>query len=106
MSRVAKKPVTLAKGVELNVAPELITVKGPKGTLTVPKVAGIDVVIEDGVATLKTENADLVAAKNIRERGLNSLKGQGYGRIACEVNGAVRPSAAGTHRSEHLASVK
>ena len=34
MSRVAKKPVTLAKGVELNVAPELITVKGPKGTLT------------------------------------------------------------------------
>lgn len=58
------------------------------------------------VACAHTENADLIAAKNIRERGLNSLKGQGYGRIACEVNGAVRPSAAGTHRSEHLASVK
>ena len=51
-----------------------------------------------------SENADRVAAKNIRERGLNSLKGQDYGRIACQVNGAVRPSAAGTHRSEHSAS--
>ena len=62
MSRVAKKPVTLAKGVELNVAPELITVKGPKGTLSLTKDAGIDVVIEDGVATLKTENAELLSA--------------------------------------------
>src|SRR5690606_2927784 len=56
------------------------------------------------VACGHTENADRVAAQNIRERGLNSLKGQDYGRIACEVNGAVRPSAAGTHRSEQLAN--
>ena len=33
MSRVAKKPVAIAKGVELDVQPELISVKGPKGTL-------------------------------------------------------------------------
>lgn len=56
------------------------------------------------VACGHTDNADRVAAQNIRERGLNSLKGQDYGRIACEVNGAVRPSAAGTHRSEKLAN--
>ncbi|WP_225764622.1 50S ribosomal protein L6 [Stenotrophomonas sp. Marseille-Q4652] len=80
MSRVAKKPVTLAKGVELNVAPELITVKGPKGTLTVPKVAGIDVVIEDGVATLKTENADLVALTGtLRAIVANMVKGVSEG---------------------------
>ena len=35
MSRVAKKPVALAKGVELNVQSESITVKGPKGTLSI-----------------------------------------------------------------------
>ena len=46
------------------------------------------------------ENADLVAAKNIRERGLNLLKGPDRARIACEVNGATGPSAAGTCRSD------
>lgn len=76
MSRVAKKPVALSKGVELTVAPELITVKGPKGTLTVPKSAGIEVVVEDGVATLKTENAELVALTGtIRAILSNMVKG-------------------------------
>jgi len=55
------------------------------------------------VACGHTENADLVAAKNIRERGLNLLKGPDLARIACEVNGAVRPSAAGTRRSDEAA---
>ncbi|TBW02676.1 transposase [Azotobacter chroococcum] len=50
------------------------------------------------------ENADRVAARNIRERGLKLLEGQDDARIACEVNGAVRPSAAGTHRSEQAAT--
>ncbi|MGN0917879.1 MAG: hypothetical protein ACI4NO_01855 [Oxalobacter sp.] len=36
------------------------------------------------------ENADLVGAINILRAG--------HARIACEVNGAVMPSAAGTHR--------
>ena len=49
------------------------------------------------------ENADTVAAKNIRERGLKLLEGQDHARIACGVNGAVRPSAAGTHRSDDAA---
>ncbi|MOA46461.1 putative transposase DNA-binding domain protein [compost metagenome] len=52
------------------------------------------------VACGHTENADLVAGKNIRTRGLKFFEGQDIGRIACEVNGATRPSAAGTHRSE------
>jgi putative transposase len=55
------------------------------------------------VACGHTENADLVAAKNIRERGLSLLKGPDMARIACEVNGAARPSAAGTHRSDEAA---
>ena len=50
-----------------------------------------------------TENADLVAGKNIRERGLNLFEGQDIGRIVCEVNGAVGPSAAETRRSEQAA---
>ena len=33
MSRVAKKPVALPKGVELNIQADSISAKGPKGTL-------------------------------------------------------------------------
>ena len=40
MSRVAKKPIALPKGVEINVQADSISVKGPKGTLSVPKPAG------------------------------------------------------------------
>ena len=80
MSRVAKKPVTLAKGVEINVAPELITVKGPKGTLSLAKDAGIEVVIEDGVATLKTEKAELIALTGtVRAILANMVKGVSEG---------------------------
>ena len=60
MSRVAKKPVALAKGVEVSVQPESISVKGPKGTLSVAKPAGIDVKIEDGNALLSANDASLV----------------------------------------------
>ncbi|MBN8717579.1 50S ribosomal protein L6 [Thermomonas sp.] len=60
MSRVAKKPVALAKGVEVNVQPESISVKGPKGALSVAKPAGIEVKVEDGHALLSANDASLV----------------------------------------------
>jgi putative transposase len=57
------------------------------------------------------ENADVVGAINIRHRGMKWIEGRDSAhacaplkkraRIACEVNGAVRPSAAGTHRSDY-----
>jgi hypothetical protein len=60
-------------------------------------------------------NADYVAAINILGRGLKMLKGQdtadasagceSTARIACEVNGEVRPSAAGTDRNGRLAAI-
>lgn len=80
MSRVAKKPVTLAKGVEVNVAPELITVKGPKGTLTLAKDPGIQVIIDNGVATLKSEKAELDALTGtVRAILANMVKGVSEG---------------------------
>ena len=60
MSRVAKKPVAIAKGVELDVQPNSISVKGPKGTLSVAKPAGIEVKIEDGSALLSANDVSLV----------------------------------------------
>jgi len=55
-------------------------------------------------------NADVVGAINILNRGIKMLEGQdtvdastgceSTARIACEVNGAIMPSAAGTRRSD------
>jgi putative transposase len=42
------------------------------------------------------ENADVVGAINVLRAG--------HARLACEVNGATRPSAAGTHRSGSVAA--
>lgn len=60
MSRVAKKPVVMPKGVDLNVQPESISVKGPKGSLSIVKPASIEVKLEDGNAQLSTEDAAMI----------------------------------------------
>ena len=59
MSRVAKQPITLPKGVELTVGADNISVKGPKGTLIVHHLPGVSVAVEDGVANITlAEGAD------------------------------------------------
>ena len=60
MSRVAKKPVALPKGVELNVQADSIGVKGPKGTLSVAKPEGIAVAVDNGQAVLSANDDALV----------------------------------------------
>ncbi|MBB1473955.1 MULTISPECIES: 50S ribosomal protein L6 [unclassified Luteimonas] len=61
MSRVAKKPIALPKGVELNIQAGSVSVKGPKGTLSMAKPSDVDVTIEDGHAVLSSQNADNIA---------------------------------------------
>jgi len=57
MSRVAKKPITLPKGVEFTVSSDLVTVKGPKGSLSLAKPAGVEFKVEDGVLQLSAADA-------------------------------------------------
>ncbi len=47
MSRIAKYPVPLPKGVDVTLG-EQIVVKGPLGTLKMPVAAGVEVVNQDG----------------------------------------------------------
>jgi large subunit ribosomal protein L6 len=80
MSRVAKKPVALAKGVELNVQADSISAKGPKGTLSVAKPAGIAVKVEDGHAVFSTEDAALIPLTGtLRAILANMVKGVSEG---------------------------
>ena len=83
MSRVAKKPVVMPKGVDLNVQPQSISVKGPKGTLSVVKPASIDVKLQDGNAQLSTEDATMIPlAGTLRAILANMVQGvtEGYER--------------------------
>ena len=61
MSRVAKKPIALPKGVELNVQAESVNVKGPKGTLSIAKPADVEVKVENGQAQLSCQDPSRVA---------------------------------------------
>ncbi|MGY0558481.1 50S ribosomal protein L6 [Lysobacter sp. A421] len=61
MSRIAKKPIALPKGVELNVQSDSVTVKGPKGSLTMAKPTDIEIKIEDGHALLSTQDVERIA---------------------------------------------
>ena len=47
MSRVAKAPVDLPQGVTATVTPELVTIKGAKGSLTLPLAGGVTVEQKD-----------------------------------------------------------
>lgn len=58
MSRVAKMPITLPKGVEIQIGEEQIQVKGPMGSLNGPRPEGIDVVIEDGTVRVSAHHDD------------------------------------------------
>jgi large subunit ribosomal protein L6 len=44
MSRIAKAPVDLPKGVTATIAPESVSIKGAKGTLSIPLVRGVTVI--------------------------------------------------------------
>lgn len=53
MSRVANSPVSLPKGVDVNVNGAAVSVKGGKGTLEMTLPAGIGLEVADGAATVQ-----------------------------------------------------
>jgi large subunit ribosomal protein L6 len=52
MSRIGRMPVTVPSGVDVTIDGRQVTVKGPKGTLSVEVSAPIDVTQDDGVITV------------------------------------------------------
>ena len=83
MSRVAKKPVALPKGVDCQVQASAVTVKGPKGTLKMTTPAGVDVAINGSEVQLSSKNQnDLKMAGTMRALINNMVKGvsEGYAK--------------------------
>jgi len=58
MSRVAKQPIDVPKGVEVTINGQLVSAKGPKGKESVTLHADVSAQLEDGVLGVKTNGAD------------------------------------------------
>jgi len=67
MSRIGKKPVSIPKGVTISVANSVVTVKGPKGTLTqeIDRDIVIEITAEELIVKRPTEQ--------IRHRAMHGL---------------------------------
>ena len=83
MSRVAKKPIALPKGVECNVSKETISVKGPKGTLKLARPEGVDVDVKGSEVNFGISNeGEMKMAGTMRALVANMVTGvsEGYQR--------------------------
>jgi len=80
MSRVAKNPIKLPSGVDLNISGSQLSVKGPKGNLSVVLYPGISFDQNDGEYLVKNENEkDLSMAGTFRALVNNMVTGVSTG---------------------------
>lgn len=77
MSRIGKMPVTLPKGVSVNINGTTVQVKGPKGTLTQTFHEGLTINQEDGKVVVATPEDHAYDAMHGLTRALlnNMVKG-------------------------------
>ena len=99
MSRVARQPLNLPKGVELKVAGSSVTVKGAKASLTLELPSQIRVEIKDSVANIAEDSvkAAPALAGTIRATLNGMIKGvtEGYLKKLTLVGVGYRAAAQG-----------
>jgi len=79
MSRVGNKPIPLPKGVKVNIG-EQLQVEGPKGKLTVPVPAGIQVKQANGVIEIARKDDEHAALHGLtRALAANAVNGVSTG---------------------------
>ena len=100
MSRVAKNPIVLPSGVELNINGAEVSVKGPKGNLSVTLHSSVGLKEEDGKYKLewKTEK-DLAMAGTFRALVNNMVTGvtEGFSKKLTLVGVGYRAQAQGNN---------
>jgi large subunit ribosomal protein L6 len=73
MSRIAKAPITVAKGVDVKVDGDRVTVKGGKGSLELDLHPSVSVSLEDGVLTVQPANDQAWAMAGTMRALLNNM---------------------------------
>ena len=100
MSRVGKKPIAVPSGVEFSVKDNVVTVKGPKGTLKKEFNKNITIKLEDGHITVERPNDEpFIRAIHGTTRALinNMIKGvhEGYRKSLTLVGVGYRAAVKG-----------
>ena len=100
MSRVGKKPIAVPSGVDFSVKDNVVTVKGPKGTLTKEFNNNITIKLENGHITFERPNDEpFMRAIHGTTRALinNMIKGvhEGYRKTLTLVGVGYRAAAKG-----------
>jgi large subunit ribosomal protein L6 len=84
MSRVAKNPVSLPQGVTATVAANVVTIKGAKGTLSLPLASGVSVAEKDKTLQVSFTDGEgaRISAGSTRAHLANMVNGvtKGYER--------------------------
>ncbi len=75
MSRIGRKSIPLSKGVQVSIEGRLVTVKGPKGELSLELLPCVDVAVEEGqmVVTRKDEEIRSRAFHGMTRALLNNM---------------------------------
>lgn len=81
MSRIGRLPIDIPAGVTIDVAGQIVTVKGPKGELTLTVASPIEVKLED---------AQLLVTRPDDERNSRSLHGLTRTLIANQIIGVTQ----------------
>src|ERR1700743_735562 len=81
MSRVAKMPVDLPQGVTATIGAEAVTLKGAKGSLTLPLKSGVKVVQQDKHLEVQADTA---------AEGMNAVAGATRAHLANMVLGVTK----------------
>jgi large subunit ribosomal protein L6 len=102
MSRIGRMPVTVPSGVDVTIADRQVTVKGPKGTLSLQLVQPIEVSQEDGSITVtRPSDEGEIRALHGLSRSLiaNMVTGvtDGYSKIMEIVGVGYRVQARGSN---------
>lgn len=100
MSRVADKPITLPKGVEVSIQKDSVTIKGSKGTLTHTVLAQLSLKQDAGeihVVYDKTDSEANKQAGTLRANLKNAIDGvdKGYERKLTLIGVGYRAQAQG-----------
>ena len=74
MSRIGKKPITVPAGVEVKIEDgNLVTVKGPKGTLTKTLHSDMIIKLDAGVLTVEPKDESMNALQGLTRTLLNNM---------------------------------
>jgi large subunit ribosomal protein L6 len=97
MSRAAKQPVPLPQGVTVTIAGNAVTLKGAKGTLSVPLHGGVKVLQADKRLELQYDASNRTQAGAMRAHLANVVAGvtKGYERKLELVGVGFRAAVAG-----------